>query len=258
MFFEEVINIIKEISDPESAEEWDNSGVQINVGEKKIRKVLIALDITKDIVIEAKDNNVDLIITHHPLIFDHLRKVDSNVIIGNYIVELIKAEISVYAAHTDFDKAAGGNNDYIASILKLTNVKKFDGNSIGTVGELFVRMSFEEVCSYVKDSLKSKNINAVGSPWATVRKVGICSGAAGSKDMIDKAVDLGCELYITGDVKYHDAQYAAEKGICLIDAGHYGTEKFFIENFTAKLKEKTGDSLEIIPSTLNLDPFKSM
>ena len=255
MYFDEIVAVMEEIASPELASEWDNSGVQINTGKKEIKRILIALEIISDIINEAKIKNVDLIITHHPLLFSPLHKIDCNTIVGNYVVELINAGISVYSLHTNFDEAEGGNNDYIAYILKLTNVKKFGGNSIGSAGELFATMPFEKVCGLVKDSLELEYMNVVGNPPVPIRKVGVCSGAGSSREMIDEAVNLGCELYITGDVRYHDARYALEKGICLIDAGHYDTEKFFVKNLAAKLAGTIGSEVEIISSELNINPL---
>ena len=254
MYIEHIISIMEKIASPELAAEWDNSGIQIEAGKKEIKKVFVALEITNDVINEAKEQKVDLIITHHPLIFSPLYKVDNNTIIGNYVVKLIKSGISVYSVHTNFDETDGGNNDYIASLLKLAKVKKFDGKTMGRIGELFVKMSFEDVCSYVKDSLKLDSMSVVGNPLAGIRRVGICCGAGAG--MVDEAIDSGCDLFITGDIKYHDARYALEKGICLIDAGHYGTEKFFVENLAEKLRVFTRGMVEVIPSELDIDPFK--
>jgi len=257
MVFDQIVAIMEEIANPELAAEWDNSGVQLYVGSKEIKRVLVTLEITRDVIHEAKEKAVDLIITHHPLLFSPLRKVDNNTIIGNHFIELIKADISVYSAHTNFDVVDGGNSDYIAFKLNLANTEKFGGNKsyIGSMGELPAKMSFEAVCSYVKDALGLEHINVVGNPLTPIQKVGICSGAGSNRDTIDEAANSGCELYITGDVRYHDAQYALEKGICLIDAGHYGTEKFFVENLAAKLKKAIGSDVEIILSAINIDPF---
>jgi dinuclear metal center YbgI/SA1388 family protein len=168
-------------------------------------------------------------------------------------VELIKSGISVYTAHTNFDAADGGNNDYISSLLKLKKIEKFGENSMARAGELPGEMSFEEVCGHVKESLGLERVLAVGDPAAKIRKMGLCCGSGGH--MIDEALAMGCQAYLTGDVKYHDAGYGAERGICLIDAGHYGTEKFFSENLGEQLSAAVKGEVEIISSLLNLEPF---
>ena len=258
MDFDEIIAIMEKIASPALTAEWDNSGVQINTGKKEIKRILVALEIINDVIDEAKKKKADLIITHHPLLFSPLHKVDCSTVVGNYVIELIKAGISVYSSHTNFDEAEGGNNDYIASLLKLVNIRKFGGNVIGSVGELPEETPFQDVCSHVKASLKPEQMNVVGNSETKIRKVGVCSGAGSNQEMIDEAVKLGCEVYITGDVRYHDARYALEKGLCLIDAGHYGTEKFFVQNLASKLAEMTGSKVEIISSEVNADPFGNM
>jgi putative NIF3 family GTP cyclohydrolase 1 type 2 len=100
----------------ELEEEWDNSGMQINMGNNEVSRVLVALEITKSLIAEAMMKGVDFIITHHPLLFNKIDQVDNNDIIGNYIIDLVKADISVYSAHTTFDEAFGGNNEYLADL----------------------------------------------------------------------------------------------------------------------------------------------
>ena len=253
MNLNKIINAIEKIAPLDLADEWDNSGIQIDAGKKEIKKVLVALEITKPVIDEAKEVDIDLIITHHPLFFKPVLNIDGNTVIGNYVVELILSGISVYSAHTNFDAADGGNNDYIASLLKLSNVRKFNETSLGRVGELLMKMSFDEVCGYVKDLLLLPRIITVVNPTAKIGKVGVCCGAGGY--MIDEAIEVGCDLYITGDIKYHDAQNAFAREICLIDAGHYGTEKFFAENLTKQLMTATQGEIEIISTKQNIDPF---
>ncbi|MCL1983375.1 MAG: Nif3-like dinuclear metal center hexameric protein [Clostridiales bacterium] len=249
----EVTGFIESIASLELAADWDNTGMQIDVGKKNVGKALVALEITEDVAEEAQAGGVDLIITHHPLIFKPLSVVDYNNSTGNIIIELIKRGISVYSAHTNFDAADGGNNDYIAWLLALSNVKKFETAPIGRYGELNAPMPFGEVCSLVKGLLKLEHMAAVGNPGAQIRKIGICSGA--SADLIDDAIGSGCDLYLTGDVKYHDAHHAMSRGLCLIDAGHYGTEKFFVCNMAGKLSAAFGSKLEVVQSKVSLEPF---
>jgi dinuclear metal center YbgI/SA1388 family protein len=195
----------------------------------------------------------DLIITHHPLIFSPLDRIEYNSVTGHYITELIKLGISVYSSHTNFDEAKGGNNDYIVSLLKLQNVKKFAGGQMGRAGDLEREMSIDDICGYVKATLKLSHIGIAGGCTSIIKKIGICCGSAG--DLIDDAIHSGCELYITGDVKHHQWLYAADSGICLIDAGHYGMEKFFAENLHGKLAEAVGGKIDVISSSLNVEPF---
>lgn len=241
-------------------EEWDNSGIQIKTSDKNIEKILIALEITGDVIDEAIENEVDLIITHHPLIFKEICKIDIDDIVGRYINKLVMKNISVYSAHTTFDKAIGGNNDYLISLI---NVKMSRTVGTGNFGELEIGrllnlakpLKIDDIVSIIENKLEipAFEIKKVGRTDKEIIKIGVCTGSGAS--LINDALENGCDLLITGDIKYHDAQHAKEMGLCLIDAGHYYTERIFPENFAAKLTKLLGEKVKIIESKINLNPF---
>lgn len=260
MKLEELIQAIEEIAPIHTQESWDNSGVQLASGPLQIFKVLTSLEITDSVIEEADETGVDMIVTHHPLIFGGIHSIDYRNTIGSYIVKLLNLGISVYSCHTPFDKAPGGNNDYLADLIGLEQVtgipdgKDFD--MIGRIGQLPEPMTLVSMLDLLAErmGMDPEQIRAVGRPDSVIRTVGICTGAGA--DRMQDAAENGCQLFITGDLKYHDAQNAKAMGLSVIDAGHYGTEKSFAENFAAKLKEKTGRKIEIIPSKVDIDPFE--
>lgn len=262
--FNDLITEIEEIAPRDLEEDWDNSGMQINMGNKEVNKILVTLEITKKVIEEAKEKNIDFIITHHPLLFHKLDVIDDNNITGNYIIDLIKLGISVYSAHTTFDDAFGGNNEYLADLIGLSRVRRFKvkrpsikENVIGRMGNFRDPCTLEQVCKLLEDVLGvTGEIKAVGDPNKVIKTVGLCTGAGG--DTIEAAIINGCDLFITGDVRHHEAQMAREKGICLIDAGHYGTEKIFAENFASKLRKNVNSKIQILESEINVNPFKNM
>ncbi|WP_027398348.1 Nif3-like dinuclear metal center hexameric protein [Anaerovorax odorimutans] len=260
--YKELISNVEKIAPKELEETWDNCGIQINVAKEEINKILIALEITKEVITEAKELNADFIITHHPLIFNRLNMVDNNSVIGSYVIELIKAGISVYSAHTTFDSVVGGNNDYMAELIGLQKVKFFESKNpaehiIGRFGELKENVTLQELCRHICNVLNiSDGIKVVGEPNKLIKRIGLCTGAGG--DIITHAIEYNCDLFITGDVSYHEAQNAKESGICIIDAGHYGTEKIFVENFAKKLKNLIGTNIQIFLSKKDLNPFRFM
>lgn len=262
--FNELVAEIEEIAPRELEESWDNSGMQINMGNKEVNKILVTLEITKKIIDEAKSKKVDFIITHHPLMFHKIDVIDYNTISGNYIIDLIKHGISVYSAHTTFDDAFGGNNEYMADIIGLTRVRRFKDkrpykkeNIIGRMGNFREPCTLEEACKIVEETLGiSGEIRAVGDRTKIINTVGLCSGAGGAT--MEAAIRNGCDLFITGDIRHHEAQLARESGICLIDAGHYGTERIFAENFANRLKKNVGSKVDIIESQINVNPFKTI
>ena len=259
---EEFIQVINNFAPRSLEEEWDFSGWQINLGNKDVKRVLVALEITNAIIDEAIKKKADFILTHHPLIFGEIDMVDNNNVTGNYIIRLIKAGISVYSAHTDFDSAFGGMNDDLADRIGLFKVRrlhthKYNGEQeiiMGRLGEYESEKTLEEVCEIVKESLDiDRKLLVVGDSAAKIRKVAVCSGAGA--DLIPQLINH-CDLLITGDVRYHAGQMASESGLCVIEAGHYATEKFFAENMGDKIKSQIGDRIDIIESKINVEAFR--
>ena len=265
----ELIAEIEVIAPRELEEDWDNCGMQINMGNTEVNRILIALEITKGVIAEAMMKEIDFIITHHPLLFQKIDVVDNNNITGNYVIDLIRAGISVYSAHTTFDDAFGGNNEYLADILGLSRIRRIKnkrqamkGDSrefvIGRMGNFSEPITMEAACRLVEKALgiNKGELKTVGDPNKIISTVGLCTGAGG--DTMNAAIKNGCDLFITGDIRHHEAQNAREKGICLIDAGHYGTEKIFSENFADKLRKNVGTKIQIIESEINTNPFKNV
>lgn len=266
MKYGKLIETIEEIAPADLAPLWDNSGVQIYTGREEIERVLICLEITEEVIKEAESKKAGMIITHHPLIFQSIKKIDTNEITGRYACRLIKSNICVYSAHLSFDNAGEGNNFYMAKLLRMENLKtpEIEGLREGSkepaelpciiTGELIRQMTPRETVKHITNALglAEGQIRMVKGK-RMIKKIGLCTGAGGG--FLDYAIGEGCDLFITGDVKLHEAQKAKAEGISLIDAGHYGTEHIFAENFAKQLKEKTGKGLEIIESTVDTDPF---
>ena len=263
MRFEDIVNELESIAPSATQEEWDNSGIQIAVRGSGIRRIMTALEITDEIVSEAIEREADMIVTHHPLIFGELSSIDRAQIEGQYILDLVKSNISVYASHTPFDKCRGGNNDYLAGELGLTDIDGFttkkDGIPVkdmtGRVGNLPEPLSLGELADILSGILDAdrQSFRTVGELSETIEKVAVCTGAGA--DFIETAVDNGCDVLITGDVKYHDAQKARATGLCVIDAGHYGTEKTFTANMARTLRDRIGAQVDIIEASADIDPF---
>lgn len=254
--------ILDEIAPPNLAEDWDNSGVQIYTGKEDVTHIMTTLEITDGVIAEAAAAGCDMIVSHHPLIpapsFGMIQKIDAGEALGARILSLINAGISVYSAHTSFDSAMEGNNKYIAELMKLRNIRRpvsEPDNTIGVIGEFETPMTLIEACDHIENSLGlwEGYARAVGDPNGKVTKAAICTGAG--FDFIDAAINEGCDVFITGDVKYHQALSAKDRGIAVIDAGHWGTEKSFTENFAAKLRERCDSTVEVTETTVNVNPF---
>lgn len=128
MMMKDLIAVLDEISPESSAEEWDNGGFLIGETDKEISKIMIALEPSLGVIDEAVESGVDLLIVHHPLIFSPLSSITDMELSGKKIIKLVKNSVALYAAHTSFDVADGGNNDYFIRRMGLSNAKKNPGS----------------------------------------------------------------------------------------------------------------------------------
>lgn len=255
MRIDDFIREVENIAPLSLQEPWDNSGIQIKTGNPEISKVLVALEINERVIDEAIGAGVDMILTHHPLIFGSMNKIDDNNITGNHIIKLIRRGISVYSSHTPFDKCIGGNNDYLGKILGIEDIGPMPGDEtcICRMGTLPRPMTCIEFANHASQALRIRKefFNFAGIPEEEISKIGWCSGAGA--EYLDLAVEAGCDLFLTGDVKYHTAQHARDLGMNILDCGHFGTEYIFCENMASKLDKFY--NLDIIQSRVNINPF---
>ncbi|WXR61158.1 Nif3-like dinuclear metal center hexameric protein [Peptostreptococcaceae bacterium AGR-M142] len=344
---------------------WDNSGLLLGDKNFEIKKIMTTLEITKDVVDEAIENDIDLIISHHPFIFKGLKKVTTDSIKGDLIYKLIKNDISVYSAHTNFDIAKNGLNDYIMNKLDIINTKIIDktkveklfklctyipkndfqsvkeellnvndlkignyektsfrvdgigsfmGNEdssptigeknnleevkefkfemmireesiskvinqlkkvhpyeevaydliplansfdeytfgLGKVGRLKEEYELKDFINKIKDILKIEHVRFVGNDNLKIKKVGVITGSG--SEFAYRARNMGADIFITGDLKYHEAQDAKDAKVNILDVGHFGSEHIFMEILKNYLEEKL--DLDIVKSNTNQNPFK--
>lgn len=239
------------------AEPWDHCGIQIGACDE-INSVYVALDITPEVADDAISKDVDLIVSHHPVIFEPVDRILKE----SVVMKLIKAGISVYTTHTPFDIGDGGNNDYFIKTIGLPGGEPLKCTKDGVRGELGRIVLLQEPISIEEMLQKVKQISGTvhavsGDINRKVRKIGICTGAGA--ELIEPArLENDCELFITGDIKYHQAQDALAMGLSLIDATHYHMEKLFIENMVGYLRDNMQvmqEDVKIYESTVNIDPL---
>ena len=211
---EKIISAIEGYASPDLAEDWDNSGWQINLHHDYSNKVLVALSLTQDVLEQAITNDCDLIVTHHPLIFDKLGRIDNNI-----IVQAIKHNISIYSAHTNLDKTYGSTTDALCGVLGLKNLITVD--EYIKIAHLKDEIGLDEMLTQVKSSLgceRLKLINPMGIE--SVKNVAVVAGAGGS--YIKKVAQYDVDLYITGDIKFHSAVEVTN--FAVLDVGHFESE----------------------------------
>ena len=252
-----IINEMELLAPTYLKEDFDNVGLMVGDKNKEVKKVLLALDCTLKVIEEAKKENVELIITHHPLIFKRPSSITTDTLQGKKIIELIKNDISLYSSHTNLDSVENGLNDTIVSILWFDNSKILEKNKrddkagLGRIVSLKESIQLEDLISKIKKSLNINNLRVVKGK-DKVNKIAIINGSG--QDFIGKAVALGADCIITGDTTYHFASDYKEMEISILDVGHFASEQITFFNVMENLKEKFKD-VEFITSTVEEDPF---
>lgn len=356
---------MEELAPQKLAEDWDNVGLLVGNYKKQVKKIMVCLDATLNVVEDAINQNADLIICHHPVIFKGLKSITEDEAKGNLIYKLIKNGLAVYCAHTNLDIADGGVNDCLANVLELSNIKNlktdkterlykivvfvpeesvdkvrdsmsmagagYIGNysdcsfmvkgtgtfkplentnpyigtrgnlekvaeyrletvttskdlkrviefminshpyeevaydvyaldspakeyGMGKIGTLNRPMSLDAFAAYVKHKLCVEELRVVGDEEKIIEKVAVFSGSFDER-LLQIAAEKS-DAIVTGDVKYHTALEAAEKGICIIDAGHFATEKVVLPRLINLIKERF-EGIDVVLSTVEKNPFKN-
>lgn len=231
----DLIEILDDMAPEANSEEWDNGGFLVGRANKHIMKIMIALEPALSVIDEAIAFGADLLLVHHPVIFAPLSSVTSESLRGEKVLKLAENSIALYAAHTSFDVACGGNNDCLLELLGVSQSRDIAGGT-GRMAELAESQSLKNFAKFVAERLdipehqmriSSSDIEGM------IQKVAVCTGAGG--DIVDEAISEGCDCLITGDMRYHAALDAVERDFNIIDAGHFGTEKIFSKNMMEKL-----------------------
>lgn len=228
----EIIEKLETLSPASYAEEWDNIGLLAGRRDKVINTIYIALDATDDVIEEAVRLKADLLLTHHPLIFKKMSRVNTDDFIGRRVFRLIQSDICYYAMHTNFDVM--GMADAAADELKLRNRQvlsvtyedDISKEGCGRSGKLFRKMSLAECAELVKRTYQVPNVRVFGNLTDMVEMAAVMPGSGGS--YIQDALRAGADVMITGDIDHHEGIDAVAQGLNVIDAGHYGIEKLFI------------------------------
>jgi dinuclear metal center YbgI/SA1388 family protein len=201
--------------------EWDNDGIMCcDDLERKVNRVLVALDVTMDTVDYAVDNGFDLIISHHPLVFNSQKSLTPSKFTQRKLIKLIKNNVSVFSFHTRLDAANGGVNDVLSELVGLTNVSTDPMDPVGRIGYLHESLPISTFVENVKDALNTPFVLFNGCN--EVKKVYVVGGDG--KDLIGRAISLGADTLLTGRASYNTIIDAKDMGLNIIEAGHFFTE----------------------------------
>ena len=213
MKIQEIYNLLNELSPFSLQEKWDNAGLLVGSFEDEIENIYISIDLDEELVNSVKEKS--LIITHHPLIFSGLKKINYDTYSTKLLKELIKKDICLISMHTNIDKTH--LNKYVTEDIlgfKIKNSKEF-------ISYCDVNMNFDDLVKYVSSKLSLKTTNTVRCN-DFIKKIAIVTGSGMS--LID---EIKADCFLTGDIKYHDAMEAKARGLSLIDIRHYESERYF-------------------------------
>lgn len=244
----DIIVHLEGLSPRKYACDWDNVGLLVGRKEKEVHKIMVALDASKEVITEAVKQNVDMLITHHPMIFSSLKQVNEDNFIAEKVLTLAENGICYYAMHTNFD-AVGGMAELAAGerFLNLTETRPIEeceevGVGMGRYGKLPKPMTAEQVCEYVKEKFNipfvmlyqsKKNADTI------YERIAVMPGSGKSDKKL--VARNGYDLYLTGDFGHHDGLDAMDMGLTVIDATHYGLEHIFVAYMGDFLKDICAD-----------------
>lgn len=251
---QQVLEILEQIAPPELACSWDNVGLLVDAG-CPVTSIMAALDITADVVRDAAESGCELIVSHHPVIFDPLRRVTAE----DVPAMLLQNGISAICMHTNLDAAVGGVNEVLAGIFGMQDPEPF-AEGCGRVGSIEPITVPQLACKAQQELAARCNAPDVGpavqvkfaDTGKPVRRLAVISGAGGS--LFEEALAMGADCLLTGEANHHHACDAKRLGLSLIAAGHYATE-FPVTAAVAEKLRAALPGVKVLVSTANKDPY---
>ena len=237
----DIIKIIERLAPLALKQDYDNVGLLVGSRDMPAAKIMCCLDVTDSVINEAVKAKIDLIISHHPLIFNSVMTVTDDTVLGGKLLKLIRNNIAVYSAHTNLDFCDGGINDYVADIIGLTAIEPlFDNDSAnpGRIGYLTDKISLDKLRLKIAASINDKYVSIIGDKERTIKSVIVVNGSGGGDTkIIDRAVELRADCVFTAEVKHHVAAYALDCCIAIIEAQHSCMEHCYITKLVKIIKE---------------------
>lgn len=237
----EIASAIEEFAPRNLQESYDNAGLQVGDADMEVTAALLCLDVTEDVMAEAKRRGCNMVISHHPLLFSSLKKVTGATPAERIVSDAIRNDIAIYAAHTNLDSASRGVSYEIANTLGLKDIEVLEekpgnpGVGLGVIGNLDATPVLEFLRK-AKEAFKVRDLRYGGpARLLVVKRIAICGGAGAS--LIREAIAKGADTFITGDLKYHDyTTYSPD--ILLADIGHFESELCTKKIFSRIIREK--------------------
>ncbi len=269
----DLVDIMEQLAPSDLAEEWDNCGLQVGSLQWPVKKIWVALDPLLPIIKAAVDHDVDMVITHHPLVFQPLKRIDLETIVGQVIGAAVKGNTAIYAAHTNLDSAFEGINDALAEKIGLEDLiplvpaklpfgtgdadASMSKQGLGRVGRLNPAVTVDQLALRIKKEIGTHQVRVAGDPQIVVDRAAVCSGSGAG--LMDAFLMSDAQVYISGDLKYHDARTVEAAGRAMIDVGHFHSEHIMIEPLVSRLQKAIGvlnGAAQVEACQMEQDPFR--
>lgn len=257
MKIREIIRTLEDFAPLALQDGFDNAGLQLGLTEDvDATGVLLSLDVTEEVVDEAIARGCNMVISHHPLLFHPVKSITDGDYVGRVIMKAIKNDIVLYAAHTNLDNAPGGVNHQIASRIGLEDLhwlepKVGQNGGSGLIGTLPEPIDKKLFIAQVKDLFGVECIRHNNWHGTSVEKIAVCGGAGAF--LIPKAIYMGADAFITGEIGYHRF-FGQERAILLLETGHYESEQYTTEILREIISSSAPD-LSIFTTSLRVNPI---
>ncbi|MCK4839485.1 MAG: Nif3-like dinuclear metal center hexameric protein [Desulfobulbaceae bacterium] len=260
----ELLAILDEIAAPSLAEPWDNVGLMVGDPGQEISGVLVALDVSEAVMTEAASHGCNVVVSHHPLIFKPLSAIRTDQVTGRLLTRALAGQMAVVSCHTNLDKVPGGVNDALAIGLDLQNCRVLAADSggaaeigFGRLGDLRSVTAFPEFIDLLLALLDLPAVRVAGVVPEQLLSIAVCGGSG--SELAETAMAAGAQVFITGEVKHSTARWAEDAGFCVIDAGHFSTEKLVVPGLVSAIAKGAADrglALNICGTEVQASPFQ--
>lgn len=248
----EVYDQINELAPFDTQESYDNAGLIVGSGKRTVKNILVALDVTEDVVCEAQKKNAELIISHHPLMFHARKNMTEDDPEGRILCTLVRNRISVIAAHTNLDKTVYSGSACIAEMMRMSNVTQDD---YLFYGDLSKEMTAADLRAEIERALRAP-VRLYGRQDKIIKRLAIGGGACDGEWL--RAQLLPTDAFLTGEVRHHNALASAMEDYVLFDGTHYGTENVLVTHFADTLQTKLNElkyEVNVFPSETDVFRF---
>jgi dinuclear metal center YbgI/SA1388 family protein len=248
------------------AASWDRCGLQVGDRTASVERLMVGLDPSAETIGEAIHLKCQCLVTHHPLFIRPLDAVRTDEFPGNLISRALVGGVNLIAAHTNLDVARAGTNETLAEMLSLASLQPLEVDAslekeerylgLGLIGLLAHPVPLREFAEASRDVLGGIGVRVVGESSRPVQRVALCTGSGGS--LVERAIREGVDVYVTGDLKYHEALRALEEGLALVDVGHFASERIIVAPLAEYLRTRAvldHRELEILRASREEDPF---